>query len=49
ALDALKELRGTELHSTVVLPAVDAATFKKIGVNYTCEPVYESKKLYKAK
>jgi len=49
ALEALKELRGTELHSTVVLPAVDAATFKKIGVNYTCEPVYESKKLYKAK
>ena len=47
ALDALSELRGTELHSTVVLSAVDATTFKKIGVNYTCEPVYESKKLYK--
>jgi len=49
ALDALKELRGAELHSTVVLPSVDAATFKKIGVNYTCEPVYESKKLYRAR
>jgi len=32
-----------------VLPSVDAATFKKIGVNYTCEPVYESKKLYRAR
>ena len=49
ALEALPQLRGAELHSTVVLPAVDAATFKKIGLNVTCEPVYESKKLYKAK
>ncbi|MBR2453513.1 MAG: DUF1846 domain-containing protein [Clostridia bacterium] len=45
ALDALTALRGAELHSTVVLPAVDAATFKKIGVNCTCEAVYETKKI----
>ncbi len=46
ALEAIKYLRDAELHSTVVLPQVDANTFKKIGVRYTCEPVYESKKLY---
>ena len=43
ALEALKQLRGTELHSTVVLSAVDASTFKKIGVNFTCEPVYPTR------
>ncbi len=49
ALAALPKMRGLELHSSVVLPAVDAATFKKIGVNCTCEPVYETKKLYRTK
>ncbi len=49
ALAALPKMRGLELHSSVVLPAVDAATFKKIGLNCTCEPVYETKKLYRAK
>ena len=47
ALDALPLLKGCELHSTVVLPAVDASIFKKLGVNCTCEPVYETKKLYR--
>ncbi len=49
ALAALPKMRGLELHSSVVLPAVDASTFKKIGLNCTCEPVYETKKLYRAK
>lgn len=46
AMDALKELKGTELHSSVILSPVDTATFRKLGVNLTCEPVYQSKKLY---
>ena len=46
AMDALKELKGAELHSSVILSPVDTATFRKLGVNLTCEPVYQSKKLY---
>lgn len=46
AMDALKELKGAELHSSVILSPVDTATFRKLGVNLTCEPVYQTKKLY---
>ena len=46
AMDALSELKGTELHSSVILSPVDTATFRKLGVNLTCEPVYQTKKLY---
>ena len=42
----LPELAGLEVHSSVILSQVDAGTFKKLGVNLTCEPAYQSKKLY---
>jgi hypothetical protein len=38
ALDQLSKLKGSELHSTVVLSHVDAKTLKKLGINVTCEP-----------
>jgi uncharacterized protein (UPF0371 family) len=46
AMEALKKLKGAELHSSVILAPVDVATFKKLGVNITCEPVYQTKRLY---
>ena len=46
AMDCLKELKGAELHSSVILSPVDVTTFRKLGINLTCEPVYQSKKLY---
>ena len=46
AMDSLKELQGAELHSSVILSPVDVATFRKLGINLTCEPVYQSKKLF---
>ncbi|MBQ7906432.1 MAG: DUF1846 domain-containing protein [Clostridia bacterium] len=46
AMDALKELKCAELHSSVILSPVDTATFRKLGVNLTCEPVYQTKKLF---
>ena len=46
AMDAIKELKGAELHSTVILSPIDTATFRKLGVNLTCEAVYQTKKLY---
>ncbi len=46
ALAQLDNLRGSEAHSTVILSRVDEGVFKKLGVNLTCEPVYQTKKLY---
>lgn len=46
ALDQLSKLKGLEAHSSVILSRVDEQTFKKLGVNITCEPKYQTKKLY---
>jgi uncharacterized protein (UPF0371 family) len=46
AMDALKELKNAELHSSVILSPVDVATFRKLGMQLTCEPVYQTKKLF---
>ncbi len=41
----LPKLKGTEMHSTVVLSAVDDSTTKKLGIRLTCEPLYQAKRL----
>jgi uncharacterized protein (UPF0371 family) len=46
ALEQLGKLKGCEAHSTVILAQTDSKTFKKLGVNITCEPQYQVKKLY---
>ncbi len=46
ALEQLNNLKGTEVHSSVILSSVDTKTFRKLGVNLTCEPNYQTKKLY---
>lgn len=46
ALQQLSKLNGCEAHSSVILSQVDQATFRKLGVNLTCEPRYQTKKLY---
>ncbi|NLO99049.1 MAG: DUF1846 domain-containing protein [Clostridiaceae bacterium] len=46
AMEQLPKLRGCEAHSTVILSKVDENIFHKLGVNITCEPQYQSKKLY---
>ena len=46
AIRQLEKLRGCEAHSTVILSGVDDATFRKLGINLTCEPKYQTKKLY---
>lgn len=48
ALDQIDKLKGLEVHSSVILARVDEQTFKKLGVNLTCEPKYQTKKLYHA-
>jgi uncharacterized protein (UPF0371 family) len=49
ALDHLSYLKGAECHSTVILSQVDVNVLKKLGINYTSEPIYQTKKLYHAK
>jgi uncharacterized protein (UPF0371 family) len=46
ALAQLDNLRGLEAHSTVILSRVDEQCFRKLGVNITFEPKYQTKKLY---
>jgi len=46
ALEQLPKLKGCEAHSTVILSQVDSGVFSKLGVNLTCEPQYQTKKLY---
>ena len=46
ALDQVGSLKGLEAHSSVILSHIDEDVFKKLGVNLTCEPHYESKKLF---
>ena len=46
ALEQVPKLRGLEAHSSVILSRVDEQTFRKLGVNITFEPQYQTKKLY---
>ena len=41
AMEQLSNLRGCEVHSSVILSSVDEMTFKRLGVNLTCEPRYK--------
>ncbi len=46
AMQQLDKLSGCEMHSSVILSQVDENTLKKLGVNLTCEPQYQTKKLF---
>ncbi len=46
AMEKLSELRGCEVHSTVILSPKDETIFRRLGVNLTCEPTYQTTKLY---
>ncbi|MBP5302990.1 MAG: DUF1846 family protein, partial [Bacteroidales bacterium] len=48
AMEQLRNLSGSEVHTSVILSQVDVSTLRKLGVNLTCEPVYQTKKLYHA-
>ena len=46
AMKQLGKLKGSEVHSTVILPEEDKNVFRKLGINVTVDPVYQHKKLY---
>lgn len=46
AMKQLEKLKNCEAHSTVILNQVDTAVFRKLGINITCNPQYQTKKLF---
>ncbi|MGN1008644.1 MAG: DUF1846 domain-containing protein, partial [Butyricicoccus sp.] len=46
AMQQLSKLKGCEVHSSVILAQVDDGIFKKLGMNLTCSPTHQTKKLY---
>ena len=46
ALEQLPKLKGAQVHSTVILSQVDINILKKLGIDYTSEAKYQTKKLY---
>ena len=47
ALAELHQLRGCDVHSTVILGSVDEGILRNLQVQVTSEPVYSSRRLYK--
>ena len=41
AMEQLDKLKGCDVHSSVILSAVDEKVFKRLGVNLTCQPRYK--------
>ena len=46
AFAKLKELRDCEAHSTIIPSQVDEDVYRKLGIHLTCEPRYNTKKLF---
>ena len=46
AFEQLPKLNGCEMHSSVILSPVDDSMLKRIGLNVTCEPKYQTDTLY---
>ena len=42
AMECLGALRGCEVHSSVILSPVDEKTFKRLGINLTCQPQFKA-------
>ena len=46
AMEQLSKLFGCEAHSTVILSQADEGMLSRLGLNLTCEPAYQTNKLY---
>ena len=46
ALEQIPDLKGCQVHTSVMLSEADTRTFNRLGVNLTSEPVRSSSKLY---
>ena len=48
-LEQLPKLKNSEAHSSVILSQVDFGVFRQLGINVTCEPLYQNKRLFHRK
>ena len=48
ALEFLPDLRCCDAHCTYILPSSEEKTLKKLGINVTCEPVFQNSHLFDA-
>jgi len=46
AMEVLAQLKGCQAHCTVMLSQNDFETYKRLGIQLTCEPQYQTNKLY---
>lgn len=46
AMEQLPKLKGCQAHVSVIVSQVDKTVYRKLGMDLTCEPIYESKKMY---
>ena len=46
ALEHLGQLKGCQAHCSVMLSPADSVTYKKLGLLLTCQPQYQTNKLY---
>lgn len=46
AMEQLEKLRNCDAHSSVILSRVDSSVMAKLGITMTCEPKYQTSKLY---
>ena len=45
-MEQLSSLRGCDAHFSVIISEEDEKLYKRLGINVTCQPRYEVKKLY---
>ena len=46
AMDVISKLKGCQAHCSVMLSPNDLDTYKRLGIQLTCEPQYQTNKLY---
>ena len=46
AKEQLSRLQGAEAHFTVIISDEDEQLLRRLGINVSCQPQYEKKKLY---
>lgn len=47
ALEKLPLLKGCQAHSSVLLSSVDLSVFRRLGIEITCQPRYENRRIYR--
>ncbi len=47
ALEQLKKLKGCQAHTSVMLSPVDVEELRRLGIELTCEPVFEKERNYR--